>query len=82
MSYPLGHMEVDDGQKSIYSNSCLVYLLDSPSMKPSSPAVVLSSGLIDQVVSQPITEPDLHTLAYHWEGETSDWPYTDDGDVR
>ena len=48
----------------------------SSSQKPSSPAIALSSGMIEQVPKQSLDQPDVDQLMYDWMEDCSQqWPY-------
>ena len=48
-------------------------------MKPSTPAITLSSGLIDQVQCEAIGKPEINDLMYKWRNtDRPVWPYNTD----
>jgi len=52
-------------------------------MKPSSPAIALSSGLIDQVLCEPLNQPDIDHLKYSWhQVQEPQWPYNMEHSVQ
>jgi hypothetical protein len=45
-------------------------------MKPSSPPVTLSSGLIEQIDRVALEQLDIEAMAYEWVPDSNDvWPY-------